>query len=63
MRFCSFSWNEWADAWTSERTIFASIARVGFPLAAPALLDSSKKKKTRKLKSVVTAVVFAARIR
>jgi len=46
----------------SERTIFASIARIGFPVASPHLLDSSKKK-TRKLKSVVTAVVFAARVK
>ncbi|TFK39758.1 hypothetical protein BDQ12DRAFT_704709 [Crucibulum laeve] len=40
----------------SERTIFASIARIGFPVALP------PEKKTKKLKSVAIIVVFLNRV-
>ncbi|PPQ63099.1 hypothetical protein CVT24_005810 [Panaeolus cyanescens] len=40
----------------SERTIFASIARIGFPVAPPAI-----RPKPRKLKSVALMVIFLSR--
>ncbi|KAH9479344.1 hypothetical protein JR316_0007934 [Psilocybe cubensis] len=42
----------------SERTIFASIARIGFPVANP-----PPKRKVHKLKSVARMVIFLSRIR
>jgi len=42
----------------SERTIFASIARIGFPVALP-----PPRRKVRKLKSVALTVVFLSRVK
>ena len=43
---------------SSEQTIFASIARIGFPVAFP-----QPCKKVRKLKSLALMVIFLTRVK
>jgi len=42
----------------SEQTIFASIARIGFPIALP-----QRSKKVRKFKSLALLVIFLTRVK